>query len=37
MVQELKLMSVAANCQSLASLLDMAYREAEQQRRRACQ
>jgi hypothetical protein len=36
MVQELRLMSAQANCQALASLLDMAYREAEQ-RRRACQ
>ena len=36
MVQELKTMSAQANCQTLAGLLDLAYREAKQ-RRRGCQ
>gem|GEM_PF-3931571 len=34
MVQELKTMSAQANCQTLAHLLDLAYREAVE--RRAC-
>ena len=33
MVQELRTMSAAANCQKLAGLLDQAYREAQECRR----
>ena len=35
MVQELKMMSAHANCPRLAGLLDLAYREALQRRRRS--
>lgn len=33
LVQELKIMSVQANCQALAGLLELAYLEAVRQRR----
>jgi hypothetical protein len=35
MVQELRMMSAQANCPRLAGLLDLAYREAVQRRRRS--